>query len=57
MYIYTNAFISIGKTKAEINKLINKFDVFIPGPEHIYMTKAQVMKKGRNGMMSTVIKF
>ena len=49
MYIYTNAFISIGKTKAEINKLINIFDVSIPGPEHIYVTKAQVMEKDGMG--------
>lgn len=47
MYTHTNAFIAIGKTKVEINKLVDQFDVSIPGPEHIYMTKAQVMEKGR----------
>lgn len=45
--MYFDRFIALGNNTREINDMVLKFDVSITVPEYVYLTKAEIMAKGR----------
>lgn len=45
--MYFDRFIALGNNNREINDMVLKFDVSITVPEYVYLTKAEIMAKGR----------